>query len=289
MNLSDKKLIELFKKRKAEAEKEAAAIKKRFFEKKIRVLGVSASMRSVNDYAAESSNSEWLLDKCLDEAKKSGAETKKIALRDYTIEPCKACYSTTNTQCHYKCTCYAGKEADDMTKKIYDIVMWADVIVFATPVNNFKISSLMALFIDRLISMDGSLAPADENNIKDKETNVKHTQFIEETAGEKFGSGFLKRFTGKIAGIITTGHEEGASMAISQLYMTLTHYGMLFPPFSNMYAINTVCEGTYKDKNKVRVACYEDEARLLAKNLMTAAKICKRKGDYWWVYDGRAD
>ena len=147
----------------------------------------------------------------------------------------------------------------------------------------------MALFIDRLISMDGSLNPADPQNPKDKDLNIEHTKFIEANAKNKFGSGFLKRFTGKIAGIIATGHEEGASMAISQLFMTLNHYGMIFPPFSNMYAMNTVCEGTYRDKPVVNSECYEKEARQLAQNIVIAARLAKSKNDYWWIYGDSAD
>ena len=137
--------------------------------------------------------------------------------------------------------------------------------------------------------MDGSLKPADPQNKKDKETNIAHTKFIEDNATEKFGSGFLKRFTGKIGGIIVCGHEAGASLTISNLFLTLNHYGMLFPPYNNIYAMNTVLESTDKDKKNVNNKEFELEARLLAKNLITAAKIAKRKDDYWWVYDGRAD
>jgi multimeric flavodoxin WrbA len=279
-----------FKEIHQQIKKEAVHIKKHFFEKKIRVLGISGSMRSVNDYAKENSNSEWLLNKSLEEAKKHGAEIQKLCLREYTIEPCRACYSTSNTHCHYPCSCYPkGKDGDDMTNILYDKVMWADIMIFATPVNNFKISSMMSLFVDRLISMDGSLYPADPHNPKDKELNIKHAQFVEKNATEEFGSGYLKRLTGKIGGIIVTGHEVGASMVISSLYLTLNHYGMLFPPYSNMYAINTVCEGTYKDKKVLTSPCYEKEARMLARNLMIAAKMAKSNPQIWWQYDESAD
>ncbi|MCX8194009.1 MAG: flavodoxin family protein [Candidatus Pacearchaeota archaeon] len=288
--MKDRKLVELFKQRQKEALIEAKKIKKHFFEKKIRVLGVSGSMRSKDDCPSEDSTTEWLLLKAISEAKRLGAETKLIKLKEYHIEPCKGCYSTTNTQCHYKCSCYPeGQYGDDMTNKLYDVVSWADVIIFATPIHNFKISSLMSLFLDRLISMDGSLAPADMNNVKNKEINIKHTKWIEKNATDEFGSGFLRRFTGKIAGIIVSGHEVGASLTISSLFMTLNQFGMLFPPFSSIYAINTIQDGLYKDKKKLRNSHYEKEARRLARNLITAAKVLKRKNDYWWVYDGRSN
>ena len=263
-----------------------AEAKKRFAKKggKIRVLGISGSMRDEYDYAQESSNSEFLLEKCLAFCKKYGADTELIKLRKFSIKPCKACYSTTNTQCHFYCTCYAKgtPEEDDMSKILYDKVLGADAIIFATPTNNFAVSTLTKAFLDRCISLDGSLPPANPKSPKDRALNIKHMKFVELTADSNVaGSGMFKRFSGKVAGIIATGHEEGASMAISQLYMTLTHYGMLFPPYSNMYAMSNVCLSTYKDKPQVTSECYIEEARLLALNLMEAAKIVSSKKGAW--------
>lgn len=266
---------------------ESKKMRDRFFEKEIRVLGISGSARDEFDMAQEPSTTEWLLQKSLDECQKLGAETKLLPLRKYNIKNCKACYSTTNAQCHFKCTCYPeGDQGDDMTNKIYDMCTWADVMIFATPVNNFKMSSLMALFIDRLISMDGSLYPADPQDPKNKELNKLHSNFIASHATEEPGSGFLRRFAGKVGGIIVAGHEAGASLTISSLFMTLNHYGFLFPPFSNMYAIAGFCDQTAVDKSKLQIPCYEEDARKIAQNVMTAAKVLKRKGDYWWPYQG---
>jgi len=91
-----------------------------------------------------------------------------------------------------------------MSNIIYDKILSADAIIFATPVNNFNISTLMKTFIDRCISLDGSLKPANPQAPKDKELNIKHMKFIELTADYNIpGSGMLRRFLGKVAGIIT--------------------------------------------------------------------------------------
>ena len=250
----------------------------------ITALGISGSMRSENDTAAENSNSEFLLSACLNELKKSGAKTELIPLRDCKIEPCRACYSTANAQCHFYCSCYPkGTEAsDDMTNILYDKILESDIIIFATPVNNFKLSSSMALFLDRCISLDGSLIPADPLATKNKELNIKHTKFIELMADPKIpGSGFLRRFAGKTAGIIVTGHEEGAGMVISQLFMTLNHFGMAFPPFSNMYAMGSILNGTYADKKTVTGVAFVEEAKNLAKNLHAMASILRKENPNW--------
>ena len=256
--------------------------------KKIRVLGVSGSARNIFDSAQEDSNSEALLIHCLEYCKKLGAETDLIKLREYKIEYCRACYSTVNTQCHFSCTCYqkGTPQADDMTNILYDKIIQADAIIFSTPVNNFAISTLMKAFIDRCISLDGSLKPANLKSPKDKELNIKHMKFIEMTADNNVpGSGMHRRFLGKVAGIIVTGHEAGAAQAISNLFMTLNHYGMLFPPFSNMYAISSVCNSTYKDKKIVLADCYKEEIKLLAENMMTATKLAIKQKGTDWKYD----
>ncbi|MBI2151493.1 flavodoxin family protein [Candidatus Woesearchaeota archaeon] len=255
---------------------------------KIRVLGISSSARSASGMAKEKSNSEQLLEKSLDYCKKLGAETKLISLREYDIKPCQACYSTANTHCHFSCSCYPkGTPAgDDMSNKLYDEVLWAEVIIFATPVNNFKISSLLADFIDRCISLDGSLTPADKNNPKNRELNIKQMKFIELTADSGVpGSGLLRRFLGKVAGIIVTGHEAGASLTISSLFMTLHYYGMIFPPFSSVYAMSSICNSTYQDKPIVTSKCYDLEIEMQAKNLITAAKLSRQVKPTDWKYN----
>src|SRR3989344_6066850 len=287
----DNKTLNMFKEVRAKAIKEAKlmGLKKN---KKFKVLGISGSARSSSDMAQESSNSEELLRRCLNYCKKLGAEIELIPLKDYKIEHCKACYSTTNTQCHFYCSCYPKGTplADDMSNILYDKVISADAIIFATPVNNFKISTLMAAFIDRCISLDGSLSPANLKDPKNKELNIKHMKFIEKTADPKIpGSGLLRRFLGKVAGIIVTGHEAGASMVISNLFMTLNHFGMIFPPFSNVYAIASVCNSTYEDKKMILSDCYSEELRLLAENLMTTAKLTRTTAPTKWKYEYTAN
>ena len=286
----DAKTLNIFKKIREDTIKEAKKLSRG--NKKIKVLGISGSARDEFDMAQESSNSEELLKRCLGHCKKLGAEIELIPLRKYDIRHCKACYSTTNTQCHFYCSCYprGTPQGDDMSNILYDKVLGADAIIFATPVNNFKMSTLMAAFIDRCISLDGSLKPANPKSPKDKKLNIKHMKFIELTADNTIpGSGMLKRFAGKVAGIIVTGHEEGASMVITNLFMALNHFGMIFPPYSNMYAMASVCNSTYEDKKIVLGECYEKEAELLAKNIITASNSIKKNNRFEWVYDNGAN
>jgi multimeric flavodoxin WrbA len=169
-----------------------------------------------------------------------------------------------------------------MSNILYDKILEADIILFATPVNNFKMSSFLSLFLDRCISLDGSLAPADIKGTKNKELNIKHAKFVELMADQKIpGSGFLRRFSGKVGGIIVTGHEEGATMVISSLYMTLNHFGLAFAPWSNMYAMSSITRGTYQDKSFVTSKTYISEARQLAYNSWQLANKIREKPLDW--------
>lgn len=252
----------------------------------IRALGISGSARSEYGMAAETSNSEYLLSAAMDRLKTLGAKPETLILRDYNIKPCQACYSTANTQCHYPCSCYPKGTAagDDMSNIIYDKLMAADILILATPVNNMKISSYLSLFLDRCISLDGSLFPADPKAAKDKSLNIKHTKFIELTADQKIpGSGFYRRFAGKVAGLIVTGHEAGAALTISSLYMVLNHWGVLFSPWSNVYAMSSIEHATYEDKPIVTSPLSIEEVRIMAANTCNLAKQIRKANN--WEYD----
>jgi hypothetical protein len=148
----------------------------------------------------------------------------------------------------------------------------------------------MALFLDRCISLDGSLPPADPEATKNKELNIKHTKFVELLADDRIpGSGFLRRFIGKVAGVIVTGHEEGASMAISSLFMTLNHFGMIFPPWSNMYAMSSIIYPTYRDKQIVTNTEFIEESKKIARNTMATAQLLKKTNKFQWQYDSSSN
>jgi len=282
----DKKMLDRFKQIQKETIWEAGRLGRRT--KKFKILGISGSARSKDNMAREDSNSEELLKRCLASFDKRICDTELLPLRDYHIEHCNACYSTANTQCHFYCSCYPKGTPleDEMTKILYDKVLEADAIIFATPVNNYAMSTLMKTFIDRSISLDGSLKPADPNDPKNKELNKKHMRFVELTSNDDIpGSGMLKRFIGKAAGFIITGHEEGASLVLASLYMYLNGCGMVFPPFNYIYAMSSVCNSTYKDKEIVTSSCYDKQVKLLAQNLTQAVKLSRINKPTVWKYD----
>lgn len=90
-------------------------------------------------------NTEWILQKLLDNLERQGAEVELVLLRKQKVKCCLGCL-----------TCAAGgKErqgvcavSDDM-QAIYPKLLAADVIILGTPVYFYMLSGLLKNFLDR--------------------------------------------------------------------------------------------------------------------------------------------
>ena len=89
--------------------------------------------------------------------------------------------------------------------------------------------------------------------------------------------------------LIVTGHEEGASLVISSLFMALNHFGMIFPPSSNMYAMASIKNPTHADKEILNDGTYLQEVEDLAENVVTMTNLVKTFGKQNWRYDYSSD
>ncbi len=99
----------------------------------MRVLGIMGSPR-------RHSNTEILLDKALEGTREAGAETEKVLISKLKISPCLeiyACFKDGN--CTIK---------DDM-QMLYDKLLEADHIVFASPIFFYGITSQAKAVVDR--------------------------------------------------------------------------------------------------------------------------------------------
>lgn len=107
----------------------------------VKILGLSSSPRS-------GSNTAILVTEALKGAATiEGVETKFISLRGKRINPCIDC-----DQCPVEGTYCAQK--DDM-QKIYDALLWADGMVFGTPVYFQTLNAQMKAVMDRCRPMGG--------------------------------------------------------------------------------------------------------------------------------------
>ncbi len=87
-----------------------------------------------------------ILDHLLSGMREAGASTDLVHLREHTIQPCTGCFSCwvkTPGKCILK---------DDMAP-LLDKLVWADLIVYGTPLYHFNMTGLMKNFIDRTLPL----------------------------------------------------------------------------------------------------------------------------------------
>jgi len=99
----------------------------------MKVLGIMGSPR-------RQSNTEILLDTALAGAKKMGAEVEKVAVSELKIHPCLEIYACRKDgKCAIK---------DDM-QQLYEKLLEADYIVFASPIFFYGLTSQAKAIVDR--------------------------------------------------------------------------------------------------------------------------------------------
>lgn len=102
---------------------------------KIKILGVGGSPR-------KNGNTDILLDSFLKGAESAGAETKKVFLRNYSIESCIGCEA-----CRKAGTC---TKFHDGMEILYPEIEGSKGLILGSPTYNYNITSAMKSFIDRL-------------------------------------------------------------------------------------------------------------------------------------------
>ncbi|KGK99662.1 flavodoxin [Methanococcoides methylutens] len=101
----------------------------------VKILGVGGSPR-------KNGNTDILLDTFLKGAESEGAETKKLHLRDYSIESCIGCEA-----CRKAGTC---TQFHDGMNLLYPEIEASNGLILGSPTYNYNITAPMKSFIDRL-------------------------------------------------------------------------------------------------------------------------------------------
>jgi multimeric flavodoxin WrbA len=100
----------------------------------------------------ETSKTELILQKFLEGARRAGASTETIYLRQYKIKDCLGCFS-----CWVK---DLGRcvQKDDMAELLFENYLKADIAVLATPIYYMTMNARMKAFIDRTLPLMDPLA-----------------------------------------------------------------------------------------------------------------------------------
>lgn len=108
----------------------------------MRILAFNSSPRD-----NQTSKTDLVLQKFLEGARRAGAETETIYLRNYQIKHCLGCFSCwvkTPGRCIQK---------DDMAEELFDRYIQADLAVLATPLYHFNMNARLKMFIERTLPM----------------------------------------------------------------------------------------------------------------------------------------
>ncbi len=106
----------------------------------MKIIAINGSHRGDNGHT------RYLIDRLFKGASEAGAEVEAITLAKLKINRCLSC-GKCNTKDHYlKCV---FDEKDDV-RAVFDKMAAADIIIFATPIYIFTMTSLLKTFMDRL-------------------------------------------------------------------------------------------------------------------------------------------
>jgi nitrite reductase/ring-hydroxylating ferredoxin subunit/multimeric flavodoxin WrbA len=166
------------------------------------ILGISTT--NMNEALPRYSTSEAALELALNYAKDHhGAETKMLKLRDLGFRACEGYYSQHMNACTWPCSITEMEPKDGMTPVYRDMILWADIVLVATPIRWGNPSSLYFKMAERLNCVQNQIT------IKDK-VLVKN----------------------KVASFIITGGQDNIQQVAGQMMVFFTDLGFTFPPFS---------------------------------------------------------
>lgn len=168
----------------------------------LNVLGISTT--NLNAGIPRPSTSEEALKLALDHAEgEFGAKTKMLKLRELEFRACEGYYSLHEKACTWPCTITDKKPTDGMTEVYRQMILWADVLLVATPIRWGNASSLYYRMAERLNCVQNQITLFDKVLIKNK-----------------------------VAGFIITGGQDNIQQVAGQMSVFFTELGFTFPPFN---------------------------------------------------------
>ena len=166
------------------------------------ILGISTT--NMNAALPRYSTSEAALELALDYAKEHhGAATKMLKLRDLGFRACEGYYSQHMNACTWPCSITEMKPKDGMTQVYRDMILWADIVLVATPIRWGNPSSLYFKMAERLNCVQNQITLKDKILIKNK-----------------------------VASFIITGGQDNIQQVAGQMMVFFTDLGFTFPPLS---------------------------------------------------------
>ena len=117
----------------------------------LRLAGISTTMMHAGE--PRFSGSDHLLNHALEAARKLGAETRLITLRDLKFRTCEGYFSKSFRACTWPCSITQMDPTDQLDQVYEALVHWSDAIIVATPIRWGAASSLYFKMVERFNCM----------------------------------------------------------------------------------------------------------------------------------------
>jgi nitrite reductase/ring-hydroxylating ferredoxin subunit/multimeric flavodoxin WrbA len=167
----------------------------------LNILGISTT--NLNRNLPRFSTSEAALEKMLAYAKLQGAQTRLLKLRELEFRACEGYYSQHANACTWPCSISEMNPDDGMNSVYRSMILWADIVIVASPIRWGNASSLYFKMVERLNCVQNQITLKDRVLIKDK-----------------------------VAAFIITGGQDNIQLVASQMLCFFTDLGFVSPPFS---------------------------------------------------------
>lgn len=168
----------------------------------LNILGLSTT--NLNSKLPRATTSEKALEKALKIAEdKFQASPKLIKLRELEFKHCEGYYSQSEKACTWPCSISEMKADDGMNEVYRAMVLWADIILMATPIRWGNASSLYYKMCERLNCVQNQITLYDKVLIKNK-----------------------------VAAFIITGGQDNIQHVAGQMMVFFTELGFTMPPFA---------------------------------------------------------
>ncbi len=211
-----------------------------------RVLLLSTT--AMDDANPRFSTSDALLRHALEQARRRGADTQYIQLRDLKFSHCEGNYSKASHACTWPCA-ITERDPEDQLGAVYEgLVHWADVVLIATPIRWGNASSLYYKMIERL-------------NCVQNQITIANTVLIRN----------------KVAAFIITGGQDNIQAVAGSMFTFWSELGFVFPPFPFIaHSRGWDAEDMQNNVRQVRMSDMLREA---------SGELLDRALDFWTILD----
>ena len=168
---------------------------------KLKFDGEKFDVLLINGSSHRGHNTSVLVDSAEKILKRKGVSYRRFNLNELDIQHCWCCYSMRDSACTYPCR----NQLDD-APALHEMIVDSRAVIVASPINWNNMSARLKDFLDRLTCL--------QNLYLLKKEGLT---------------------TGKVAGILVNGHEDGGVKTAMDIFIYFQQMGFVLAPFGFAY------------------------------------------------------